>query len=88
MTAKRSWANVTHDIFGDRRVALRLRSEADRLANQIEERFWWKEEGTYYLGLDADKYPIESVSSNPGHLLWQQAIEPERAARVVKRVMA
>ena len=88
VAAKRSWADVTQDIFGDRKLASRLRSEADRLANQIEERFWWEEEGTYYLGLDGDKHPIESVSSNPGHLLWQQAIEPERAARVARRLMA
>ncbi len=46
-------------------LAARLRSEADRLADQIEERFWWEEEGTYYLGLDGDKHPIDSVSSNP-----------------------
>ncbi|NNN19723.1 MAG: amylo-alpha-1,6-glucosidase [Acidimicrobiaceae bacterium] len=88
VAAKRAWADVTQDVFGDRKVASRLRSEADRLASQIEERFWWEEEGTYYMGLDGDKNPIESVSSNPAHLLWQQAVEPERAARVVKRLMA
>ncbi len=88
VAAKRAWADITQDVFGDHKTASRLRSEADRLASQIEERFWWEEEGTYYLGLDGDKHPIESVSSNPSHLLWQKAIEPERAARVVKRLMA
>jgi glycogen debranching enzyme len=88
VAAKRAWAEVVGDVFGDRRVANRLRSDADRLAGQIEERFWWEDEGTYYLGLDGDKDPIASVASNPGHLLWQKAIDPERAARVVKRLMA
>jgi glycogen debranching enzyme len=88
VAAKRAWAEVAGDVFGDRPLASRLRLEADRLAAQIEERFWWEDEGTYYLGLDGDKTPIASVASNPGHLLWQEAIDPERAARVVERLMA
>ena len=63
---------MAEDAFGDRRLAARLRSEADRLSSQIEERFWWEEEGTYY----------------PAHLLWQRAIDPERTAKVVRRLMA
>jgi len=88
VAAKRAWAEVAGDVFGDRSLAKRLRAEADRLAGSIEERFWWEEEGTYYLGLDGDKRPIDSVSSNPGHLLWQKTVDPERAARVVGRLMA
>ena len=88
VAAKRAWAEVAEVAYDDRPLATRLRSEADRLAGQIEERFWWEEEGTYYLGLDGDKRPIDSVSSNPGHLLWQRAVEPERAAKVVRRLMA
>jgi len=88
VAAKRAWAEVIETAYGDQHVAKRLRSEADRLVGAIEERFWWEAEGTYYLGLDGDKRPIDSVSSNPAHLLWQQAIDPERAAKVVKRLMA
>jgi len=88
VAAKRAWADVAQDAYGDGRLATRLRSEADRLSSLIEERFWWEEEGTYYLGLDGDKRPIDSVSSNPAHLLWQRAIDPERASKVVRRLMA
>ena len=88
VAAKRAWAEVIETAYGDQHVAKRLRSEAGRLAGAIEDRFWWETEGTYYLGLDGDKRPIDSVSSNPAHLLWQQAIDPERAAKVVKRLMA
>ena len=87
VAAKRAWADTVEGAFGDQRGASRLRSEADRLANQIEDQFWWEDEGTYYLGLDGDKVPIASVSSNSGHLLWQRAIVAERAARVVRRLM-
>ena len=88
VAAKRAWADVLDAVYHENGRATHLRSEADRLVGQIEERFWWDEEGTYYLGLDGDKRPIDSVSSNPGHLLWQCAIAPERAARVVNRLMA
>ncbi len=63
--AKRAWADVLESALADDRGAARLRSEADRLAELIEERFWWEAEGTYYLGLDGQKRPIETVASNP-----------------------
>ncbi len=87
VAAKRAWADVVADVYGEKAQAVRLRSEADRLASQIEERFWWEEEKTYYLGLDGDKRPIASVTSNPAHLLWAGAVVPERAALVAKRLL-
>src|SRR5262245_54365773 len=47
----------------------RLRREAWRLFDLVNDRLWWEAEGTYYLGLDGEKRPIKSVASNPGHLL-------------------
>ena len=88
VAAKRAWADVLEEVYEETKIASRLRSEADRLLNQIEERFWWESEGTYYLGLDGDKRPIDSVASNAGHLLWLIDIDPNRAGRVVKRMMA
>jgi glycogen debranching enzyme len=87
VAAKRAWAGVLERAFDDDSGARRLRAEADRLAEMIEERFWWEAEGTYYLGLDGDKRPIETVSSNPGHLLWSGAIDPGRAQRVARRML-
>jgi glycogen debranching enzyme len=88
VAAKRAWAGVLDDAYRDASSAQRLRDEADRLAEQIETRFWWEDEGSYFLGLDGAKQPIRSVASNPGHLLWSQAIVPERAERVAQRLFA
>ena len=88
VSAKRAWAGVLEEAFDDPAGAARLRREADRLVEQIEDRFWWEAEGTYYLGLDGDKKPIESVASNAGHLLWEQAVDPTRAKRVAARLLA
>jgi glycogen debranching enzyme len=86
--AKRRWADALEQAFGERTAATLLRDEADRLQDVIEERFWWEEEGTYFLGLDGDMAPIRSVTSNPGHLLWSESIAQERAARVAERMLA
>jgi len=87
IAAKRAWAHVLAEAYGERRAARRLLSAADRLAELLETRFWWESEGTYYFGLDGRKRPIASVASNPGHLLWAEAIMPERARRVADRLL-
>ncbi|HVA21841.1 MAG TPA: glycogen debranching N-terminal domain-containing protein [Candidatus Micrarchaeia archaeon] len=86
--AKRAWADVLETVYQERSAATRLRDQADRLVEAIETRFWWEEEGTYYLGLDGDKRPIDSVASNPAHLLWQRVVRPQRAERVARRLLA
>lgn len=86
--AKRAWADVLDQVYGDAAGAVRLRDQATRLAELIETRFWWEAEGTYYLGLDGAKQPIRSVASNPGQLLWTGAVDAGRAARVARRLLA
>ncbi len=86
VAAKRAWAGVLEDAYGDGARAERLRREADRLAEMIEERFYWEAEGTYYLGLDGRKRPIETVASNAGHLLYYGAVGADRAAKVASRL--
>ena len=87
VAAKRAWADALEQAFDDIAAASRLREQAERLAATIEERFWWRDEGTYYLGLDGRKRPIESVASNAGHLLWAGAVTSERASSVVTRLL-
>jgi glycogen debranching enzyme len=50
-------------------------------------RFWLDDLDTYALGLDPHKRPIASVASNAGHCLWSGIATPERAARVVRRLL-
>jgi glycogen debranching enzyme len=88
VAAKESWAGVLEDAYRDPGAARRLRDAAARQRDTIEDRLWWGAERTYYLGLDGDKRPIESVASNPGHLLWSGAIPAERARLVASRLTA
>ena len=77
-----------YDILDRPRDATRLRAQARRLYERFNDAFWWESEGTYYLGLDGSKRPIRSVASNAGHLLASGIVPPERAGRVVSRLMA
>ena len=68
--------------------AQRLRDKADAIYRQFNEKYWNEAEGFYAFALDGAKRPVLSVASNPGHCLWCGIVAPERAARVVARLMA
>ncbi len=77
-----------YDILDRPTDARRLRRQALELFHRVNERFWWEEEGTYYLGLNGKKEPIRTVASNAGHLLQSGIVPKERAGSVVKRLLA
>jgi glycogen debranching enzyme len=85
--AKLRMADI-YEILGDGRKSARVRAEAATLYDRFNETFWWEAEGTYYLGLDGEKRPIESVASNAGHCLASGIVPADRAKRVVERLMA
>ena len=67
--------------------AATLRTKAAALQRRFEERFWCEELDCYAFALDADKQPVRSVASNTGHCLWSGIARPDRAARVVQRLL-
>jgi glycogen debranching enzyme len=77
-----------YELLDRTREARRLRQEARTLFDRFNDAFWWEAEGTYVLGLDGAKRQIRSVASNAGHLLQSGIVPPERAGRVVARLMA
>jgi glycogen debranching enzyme len=77
-----------YETLGRPKDARRLRREARELFERVNEKLWWEAEGTYALGLNGKKQQIRSVASNAGHLLQSGIVPPERAAKVVKRLLA
>jgi glycogen debranching enzyme len=73
--------------FGDDALAEALRKKAAALRAKFEELFWCEDIGTYACALDGDKRQVKTIVSNPGHLLWSGVVSPERAVRVVNRLM-
>jgi glycogen debranching enzyme len=76
-----------YDARGDDRRAQRLRAKAKDLFERFNDAFWDEKGGFYAFCLDGDKKPVLSVASNPGHCLWSGIVPPERAERVVRRLM-
>ncbi|HKV29480.1 MAG TPA: glycogen debranching N-terminal domain-containing protein [Candidatus Dormibacteraeota bacterium] len=77
-----------YDLLKEPDKADGLRERARHLYQRFNEVFWWEAEGTYYLGLDKEKRPMETVASNAGHCLSSGIVPPDRAERVVNRLMA
>ncbi|MGH8641769.1 MAG: amylo-alpha-1,6-glucosidase, partial [Burkholderiales bacterium] len=77
-----------YDVLGRQDRARALRAKATRLFERFNAAFWDDELGFYAYALDGDKQKVLTVASNPGHCLWSGIVPPERAAKVVQRLMA
>ena len=77
-----------YDELGRTDRAAALRDKAATLFRRFNDAFWDEESGFYAFMLDGEKRKVLSVASNPGHLLWSGIVPPDRAARVVSRLMA
>jgi glycogen debranching enzyme len=75
------------DALDEPERASGLRTKAGQLQMKFEAAFWCEDMGFYAFGLDPEKDPIKTVSSNPGHCLWSGIASPEHAARVVQRLL-
>jgi glycogen debranching enzyme len=76
-----------YDEVGNKRRANGLRKKAAALFKKFNEDFWDEELGFYAYALDGEKKKVLSVVSNVGQCLWSGIVAPERAEKVVKRLM-
>jgi glycogen debranching enzyme len=76
-----------YDALGRSARAQALREKAEALFVRFNARFWDEESGFYAFCLDGEKTQVLSVASNPGQCLWSGIVPPDRAAKVVKRLM-
>jgi glycogen debranching enzyme len=74
--------------LGQSAMAERLSREAAELRRRFELAFWLDRDQFYAQGLDRNKTPIPSITSNPAHCLWAGIIDPERAEILRDRLMA
>ena len=77
-----------YDALGRPERASELRGKAAALYTRFNEAFWDEESGFYAFCLDGEKRKVTTIASNPGHCLWSGIVAPERAERVVRRLMA
>jgi glycogen debranching enzyme len=76
-----------YDELGNGERARTLQKKAQVLFDRFNEVFWDEATGFYAYCLDGDKKRVLTVASNPGHCLWSRIVPPERAPRVVSRLL-
>ena len=85
--AKTRMADVYH-VLGRVQDSHRLQDEADLLKQRFNEAFWMEDEKYFAAALDADKRQIRTVMSNPGHGLYCNIVDEDKAVALAKRLLA
>ena len=73
---------------GDTATYDRFRAKAAHLKAAFNRDFWLEDKGWFAVGLDADKRPIDSLTSNIGHCLWAGIIDEDKARRVAELLVS
>jgi len=73
---------------GDTATSERYERLAADLKARFNEDFWLDDRGWLAMGLDADKRPIDALTSNMGHCLWTGILDEDKAAIVADRLLS
>ena len=85
--AKRHAATLAEALGYPERAAT-LASQAEKLRQDFESRFWCDELSVYALALDGAKEPCRVISSNTGQVLLTGIASAERAQRVASTLLS
>ena len=80
-------AELAEQVWIDSELAADLRRHAGILKARFNEDFWMEDRGYYALALDGNGRRIDSITSNPGHLLWSGIVSGGRARTVADLLM-
>ena len=72
--------------LGNHQLASHAQKRSDEIRSLIDERFWEEDERFYALALDRKKNLCRVSASNPGHLLFAEAISADRAQQVANHL--
>jgi glycogen debranching enzyme len=73
---------------GDAELFNSFRTRANSLKQAFNRDFWLEDRGWLAVGLDADKKPIDSMTSNMGHCLWTGILDEEKAKEVARKLLS
>lgn len=87
IAAYRSVAALATRVWHDTGLASQARQRALALQAALEQHLWLPQQRHYALALDGEGRPVDSLTSNMGHLLWSEACNADRAARICELLM-
>jgi glycogen debranching enzyme len=84
-----AWAGLATVLgaMGRAGEAQALLRKAAALRRRLDKAFWISRGGFYAQALDRGKAQVTTISSNPGHCLWSEALPGKRAAIVADRLV-
>ncbi|HEY7400512.1 MAG TPA: amylo-alpha-1,6-glucosidase [Actinomycetota bacterium] len=85
--AKHRMADVVQAL-GDTARAEFLRGEAHVLRRKFNESFWMDDEQYFAAALDGEKRQVRTIMSNPGHALYCDIADHDKARSLAKRMLA
>jgi glycogen debranching enzyme len=85
--AKVRCARLAREVWDDPALAERLEREAAELKARFNRDFWVAEREFFALALDGGKKPVDSLTSNLGHLLWSGIVDDDKAEAVVRHLL-
>ena len=85
--AKVRAARLARLVWRDESYAARLERDAAAFKRRFNRDFWIEDGGFFAVALDHDGRPVDSLTSNNGHLLWSGIVDRAKARRVVEHLM-
>ena len=85
--AKRRAARLAEEVWDDDELAERLERDAAELKRRFNDDFWLREREYFALALDGEKQPVDSITSNAGHLLWSGIADEDKSAKVAEQLL-
>jgi glycogen debranching enzyme len=80
-------AHFAHEA-GQSELCERYRAKAAALKAAFNRDFWLEDRQWFAIGLDRDKSPIDSLTSNMGHCLWTGIVEDDKAQAVARHLLS
>ncbi|MDE8564310.1 amylo-alpha-1,6-glucosidase [Anoxybacillus rupiensis] len=85
--AKKGLADIFEKLNEGER-AEKLRQQAKALKDQFDEQFWMEDVEFYAIALDEQKRQVGTITSNPGHVLFADMLNQDRADAVVRMLLS
>ncbi|KMJ58238.1 amylo-alpha-1,6-glucosidase [Bacillus sp. LL01] len=85
--AKMGLASI-FDKLGNKEKAEALRDQSQKLKIKYDEAFWMDDVNYYAIALDRDKQQVGTITSNPGHVLFSEMLDEEKAKAVIETLIS
>ncbi|WP_339149753.1 MULTISPECIES: amylo-alpha-1,6-glucosidase [unclassified Sutcliffiella] len=85
--AKMGLASI-YDKLGKTDKAEALREQSQKLKVKFDEEFWMEDVNYYAIALDRDKQQVGTITSNPGHVLFSEMLDKEKAKAVIETLIS